>query len=332
MLGRPGKFVNTLCTGQFTMMVLNWVAAARSRRMILAALASIAVLGSHWVAAATALSLAGSPVTSVVAAHYYAFQPSAGNSTGYKPTFAVSNKPSWASFDAGTGRLYGTPVPANVGTYANVVISVTAGSLRASLAAFALKVLPPSNSPPKISGAPAASVFAPGAYSFQPAASDPNGLRIVFGIWNKPAWLSFDVATGRLYGTALAANVGSYSNIVITAYDGYAKASLSTFGITVKAAVSVPPPPPPPTSAATVSWIPPTQNTDGTVLTNLAGYRLYYGTTTTNLDHSVAVANPGLARYVIENLSPTTWYVAMTAYNTGGQESDRTPISSIVLH
>jgi len=29
---------------------------------------------------------------------------------------------------------------------------------------------------------------------------------------------------------------------------------------------------------ATVSWIPPTTNTDGTALTDLAGYKVYYGT------------------------------------------------------
>ena len=311
-------------------------ASIRTRLGILFTLTSIALLSSHGVEAATALSITGSPAPSVVAAHYYYFEPSAHGPAGSKPTYSVSNKPSWAQFDATSGRLAGTPTPGNVGTYANIVVSVSEGGLHASLPAFAVKVLPLANKAPVISGTPAASVAALQSYSFQPTASDPNGLRIVFGVWNKPTWLSFDATTGRLSGTAPAADVGVYSNIVITAYDGYSKAVLPAFAITVRAPVaSAPPPPPPPvaTSASvTVSWTPPTQNSDGSPLTNLAGYRVYYGTTATNLNSSVTLANPGLVRDVIENLTPATWYFAMTSYNTNGLESVRTGTESIVVN
>ena len=311
-------------------------ASIRTRLGIHFTLTSIALLSSHGVEAATALSITGSPAPSVVAAHYYYFEPSVHSPTGSKLTYSVSNKPSWAQFDVATGRLAGTPAPASVGTYANIVVSVSEGGLRAALPAFAVKVLALANKAPVISGTPVASVTALQSYSFQPTASDPNGLRIVFGIWNKPTWLSFDTTTGRLSGTAPAADVGVYSNIVITAYDGYSKAVLPAFGITVKAtAASAPPPPPPPvaTSASvTVSWSPPTQNSDGSPLTNLAGYRVYFGTTATNLNSSVTLANPGLVRDVIENLTPATWYFAMTAYNTNGSESARTGTESIVVN
>ncbi len=309
-------------------------ASIRTRLGILLTLTSIALLSSHEVAAATALSITGSPAPSVVAAHYYYFDPSAHGPAGIKLTYSVSNKPSWAQFDATTGRLAGTPTPGNVGTYANIVVSVSEGGQHASLPAFAVKVLALANKPPVISGTPAASVTALQSYSFQPTASDPNGLRIVFGIWNKPTWLSFDATTGRLSGTAPVADVGVYSNIVITAYDGYSKAVLPAFAITVKApAASAPPPPPPVATSAsvTVSWSPPTQNSDGSPLTNLGGYRVYYGTTATNLNSSVTLANPGLVRDVIENLSAATWYFAMTAYNTNGLESARTGTESIVV-
>jgi hypothetical protein len=308
-------------------------ASIRTRLGIYFTLTSIALLSSHAAEAATALSITGSPAPSVVAAHYYYFQPSAHGPAGSKLTYSVSNKPSWAQFDATTGRLAGTPTPSNVGTYANIVVSVSEGGQHASLPAFALKVLALANKPPVISGTPAASVTALQSYSFQPTASDPNGLRIVFGIWNKPTWLSFDATTGRLSGTGPAANVGVYSNIVITAYDGYSKAVLPAFGITVKARVASVPPPPVATSASvTVSWSPPTQNSDGSPLINLRGYRVYYGTTATNLNSSVTLANPGLARDVIENLAPSTWYFAMTAYNTNGLESARTGTESVVVN
>jgi hypothetical protein len=310
-------------------------ASIRTRLGILLTLTSIALLSSR-VEAAPALSITGSPAPSVMAAHYYYFQPSAHSPAGSKLAYSVSNKPSWAQFDAATGRIAGTPTPASVGTYANIVVSVSEGGLHASLPAFTVKVLALANKPPVISGTPTASVTVLKSYSFQPTASDPNGLRIVFGVWNKPTWLSFDAPTGRLSGTAPAADVGVYSNIVITAYDGYSKAVLPAFAITVKAPVaSVPPPPPPPvaTSASvTVSWSPPTENSDGSPLTNLAGYRVYYGTTATNLNSSVTLANPGLVRDVIENLTPKTWYFAMTAYNSNGAESARTGIESIAVN
>ena len=44
---------------------------------------------------------------------------------------------------------------------------------------------------------------------------------------------------------------------------------------------------------ATLDWQPPTQNSDGSALTNLAGYTVYYGTSPDNLAQSVKVSNPG---------------------------------------
>jgi hypothetical protein len=313
------------------MLFLKHAAAKRGRREIIYAVASLALGTSQWAGAVTALRISGAPALSIEAAHYYAFDPSAQGPAGSKLSFAVSNKPSWAQFDATTGRLFGTPPPANAGSYPNIVISVSDGSQRASLAPFAVKVLPLANNPPQISGTPAASVTAPSAYAFQPTAKDPNGFRIGFGIWNKPAWLTFDSTTGRLSGTAGTANVGVYPNIVITVYDGYFKASLPAFGITVKAAVASAPPPVPTPTTATVSWTPPAQNSNGTPLTNLAGYHVYYGTTQSNLNQSVTLANPGLTRYVIENLTPATWYFAITAYNSAGVESPLSGVDSLTL-
>jgi hypothetical protein len=318
------------------MLSVNIVAALRPRSLVLCALTSVSLLSSPFIAAATAPQLSGTPATSVAAAHYFAFQPGVSNPSGSKLTFAVANKPSWATFDSTTGRLYGTPIPpGNVGTFNNIVISASAGSLRIALPAFAITVLPLANSPPKISGS-AATAATPGqAYSFQPTAQNPNGLRMVFVIANKPAWLAFDSATGRLYGTPAVKDAGAYSGIVITAYDGYSKAVLPAFGISVQATAGQPTPTPPVTppsggGAVTVGWVPPTLNVDGSVLTNLAGYHLYWGTTVSNLDHVVTIANPGLVRYVISALTPATWYFALTAYNSNGQESDRSEIGSIL--
>ena len=309
--------------------------AAVPRHGRLRALKFAALLAAPCIAATAAPSLTGKPATTVTAAHYFAFQPSAANPGGKPLTFSIANKPSWAQFDPHTGRLYGTPLPqANVGTFANIVISASDGSARASLAPFAVTVLPLPNTPPKLAGTAPAGVVAGHPYSFQPIATDPNGLKIVFTIANAPAWASFNTATGLLSGTPAAGNVGTYSNIVITAYDGYSKTVLPAFKILVAPAASSPVEPSSPeqgaTGSATLAWIPPTRNIDGSVLTNLAGYHIYYGATP-ELGQSVTVTNAGLTRYVVSGLIRATWYFAMTAYDKSGRESDRTEVSSIMV-
>jgi hypothetical protein len=317
----------------------NIAAAARPRHGVLRALTLAALLTAAATAALAAPAISGKPVTSVTAAHYFSFQPSASNPGGGAVTFAISNKPSWASFDAGTGRLYGTPLPqTNVGTFSNIVIAASAGGQRATLAPFAITVLPLPNIPPTIGGSPAPSVVTGSAYAFQPKATDPNGLQVGFGIWNKPSWATFNNTTGLLSGTPAALNAGTYSNIVITAYDGYSKAVLPAFNILVQKAGSNPLGTPPAagsgeatttTGSATLSWTPPTQNNNGSPLTDLAGYHIYYGTTP-DLGQSVTLANAGLTRYVLSGLTQTTWYFAMTAYDTAGRESDRTAVATLV--
>jgi hypothetical protein len=75
---------------------------------------------------------------------------------------------------------------------------------------------------------------------------------------------------------------------------------------------------------ATLDWLPPTENSDGSTLTNLAGYTVYYGTSPDNLAQSVKVTNPGLTAYAVTGLSSGTWYFAVTSYSADGVESSRT--------
>ena len=82
---------------------------------------------------------------------------------------------------------------------------------------------------------------------------------------------------------------------------------------------------------ATLRWIAPTQNTDGSPLTNLAGYRIYYGASSTQLTQTIQLANAGLTTYVVRDLAPGTWYFAVTAYNSAGVESALSNIASKVV-
>jgi len=82
---------------------------------------------------------------------------------------------------------------------------------------------------------------------------------------------------------------------------------------------------------ATLDWMPPTQNTDGSVLTNLAGYTVYYGTSPNDLSQTIKVSNPGLTAYTVTGLNSGTWYFAVTSYTADGVESNRTSTVSTTI-
>lgn len=182
---------------------------------------------------------------------------------------------------------------------------------------------PPSvNRAPRITGIPVTNLRVGEAYAFQPNAFDPDGDSLRFSIQNRPAWATFDAASGRLVGTPDAGDVGQFSNVRITVSDGAAQATLNPFEIEVTQVAL---------GSVTLSWTPPTTNVDGTPMTDLAGYRIYYGRSATTLDEFVPVTNAGTTRFVVDNLSPATWYFSMTAVNSAGVESSLSGVVSTNL-
>jgi hypothetical protein len=170
----------------------------------------------------------------------------------------------------------------------------------------------PTNHAPTISGTPPLQVQVGSTYSFTPQAADSDGDSLTFTIVNKPAWASFDTKTGALTGTASSS--GTFSGVTIGVTDGNATASLAPFAIATSAA-------PGNTGSVSLSWSPPTSRTDGTALTNLAGYRIRYGTSPNTYTSSVTINTPGVASYVIDNLSSGTYYFVVVAVDAAGVES-----------
>ncbi len=179
--------------------------------------------------------------------------------------------------------------------------------------------VPVLNQSPTITGAPPASILEGQLYEFVPSAGDADHDELTFAIARKPEWAKFDPTTGRLWGTPGAGDVGNFTNIAISVTDGKDTSKLSDFAISVNQIAA---------GQATLSWTPPTENADGSALTDLVGYRIYYGTNPNNLINVVVLNNPGLSRYVVENLTQAQWHFTMTSVNSEGVESARSPTAT----
>ncbi len=144
------------------------------------------------VAANRAPSIAGNAIVNATVGQTYNFVPTALDSDGDRLQFAIASKPSWATFDAATGRLSGVPTSANVGSHEQIVISVTDGNTTAQLPQFTIMVA---------AAAPAAQNI---AMSWDPpimnadgsTLTDLNGYRILYGVQSGVYTKSVPVSAG----------------------------------------------------------------------------------------------------------------------------------------
>lgn len=273
-------------------------------------------------------SIWGDPASVTLVDGWYSFSPEASDTDGDTLEFSVVNKPDWAEFDSLSGTLQGIPRAEHVGIAGNIVISVTDRNSVVSLPSFAIAVRQvqavddagddgfAGSSPPVIYGEPNKLAVVNSVYSFQPEAEDEDGDELSFSIVNKPSWADFDTTTGMLEGRPTEKDIGTTDPIELSVSDGSSISALAGFTITIEQAGAL---------SFTLAWQPPTQNEDGTPLTDLAGYRIYYGTTSGKYTEEVALDSPGLTSYVIDNLAPGTYFLVMTSVNSRDVESRSTP-------
>lgn len=254
----------------------------------------------------------------------WSFTPNAADADGDTLTFVISNRPNWTSFDSSTGRLTGTPQSGQEGNYDNIRITVSDGISTANLTSFAVDVSSNnSNNAPTISGNAPNSAVVGQMYLFSPSANDVDGDSLSFSIANRPGWASFNNSTGQLSGIPQQGDSAVYNNIVISVSDGEMTSSLSAFSINVSQIA---------TSAVTLNWTPPTENEDGSTLTDLAAYKIYYGLSEGNYPNEIPVNNPGLTAYIVDNLTPNTYYFVATSINSAGEESVYSNVASKVVN
>lgn len=263
-----------------------------------------------------AMSVSVTPATANVAlgTGTQAFTAVVSNSTNTAVTWQVNNI---TGGNASVGTISATGVytaPKALPSSTSIAITAISSADTSKTGSAIVTITVP---PPTIGGSPTTSVVVGQAYYFKPTASDPNGLPLTFSITGKPSWATFNATTGELAGTPAAANVGS-SSIAITASNGKAQATLSFTLAVVQSA----------TGSASLSWVAPTTRTDGSALTDLAGFRIYYGNQQGNLTSQVAITNPTVTTAVVSNLASGTWYFVVTAVDSSGGESAYSNIGS----
>jgi hypothetical protein len=103
---------------------------------------------------------------------------------------------------------------------------------------------------------------------------------------------------------------------VVSVTDGKSSASLAPFSIAVINSQLANP-----SGSASLSWVAPTENIDGSPLGNLAGFRIMYGNSETSLTQMVELPNDSASSYTIAQLTSGSWYFAVKAYTSSGAES-----------
>ncbi|CAD6364326.1 hypothetical protein SHEWT2_03043 [Shewanella hafniensis] len=177
-------------------------------------------------------TISGTPALSINQDTLYSFIPTATDTVGDTLTFSITNKPTWATFEPATGALTGTPTNADIGITNGIVISVSDGTLSASLPAFSITVVNV-NDAPSISSVAITTATQDVAYSYTFVASDADtGDVITLSAVTKPSWLSFNAASGVLSGTPSNADVGMHP-VMLRVTDSDGLTAEQSFTITV---------------------------------------------------------------------------------------------------
>jgi len=84
--------------------------------------------------------------------------------------------------------------------------------------------------------------------------------------------------------------------------------------------------------AATLAWTPVTQNTDGTLVMDLAGYRIFYGQSMNAMNTVEVLSDPSLTSFVVTNLPSGTWYFTVAAYTSGGVQGVMSNVGTKIIN
>jgi hypothetical protein len=190
-----------------------------------------------------------------------------------------------------------------------------------------------SNLPPSIVIAAVADAQVGAAFDYQPVAQDPESDTLRFTAVNLPTWASLDPASGHISGTPGPTDEGLYESISITVADATHRIDTAPFSIVVNPALDVDTalaanPVQEGNATASLQWEMPPSKVDGEPLDDLAGYRILYGRSSSDLDHSVMIPDPATTSYQFSTLTSGIWYFAVVAVNANGLEGPPTTLAT----
>jgi hypothetical protein len=177
------------------------------------------------------------------------------------------------------------------------------------------------NGPPIIALAAVGDAQIGAPFNYQPTVQDPDHDTLKFTAVNLPTWASLDPASGLISGTPGPADEGVYESISIAVADATHKVVTAPFSITVNSALEG-------TGVASLQWEMPPSKVSGEPLDDLAGYRILYGRSSSDLDHSVMIPDPATTSYQFSTLTPGVWYFAVVAVNSDGLEGPPTTFAT----
>ena len=173
------------------------------------------------------------------------------------------------------------------------------------------------------------------------ATTDDRTLICYLSGWNSTGRVTASLPGATTWSTTFS-GAGKYDKVVTLSYHAASTTKLTvnyqaltkTGSVNIQACAlrgtgSVPPPPPPTTDgSATLTWVAPTKNTDGSPLTDLIGYKVYWGTTKGQYTNSFRINNLLATSYQISGLTSGTWYFVVTAINVAEEESGYSNIAT----
>jgi hypothetical protein len=165
-----------------------------------------------------------------------------------------------------------------------------------------------------ISGTPPTTAQVGRPWSFEPVIYDPEGEVLTVTVLNKPDWITLLPSKGLMYGIPGEGDVRTWEKIRVQVTNGKSSASLPEFRINVVAEGAS-------EDGVLLSWLPPTERVDGSPIGELSAYRILYGQVSGNYDQIIAIDNPGITSYLVEDLGPGTWYFALISVTSDGLSS-----------
>lgn len=168
-------------------------------------------------------------------AEAFSFTPAVFNPTAVPLTWTSIGValPGWASLNANTGEISGTPAPGDEGLLVGVQLEVTDGSAVVATNIFDIDVGVLPISVATVSSPLAATQAVP--FSFIPDIDNPSGLPLtVTNIGTAlPGWASLNASTGEISGTPGAPDVGTTSDIQLEITDGHSTVQTNLFDLEV---------------------------------------------------------------------------------------------------